>query len=340
MPPDRIRLALIGAGIYARDAHAPAMRAMGDQFEVKSIYSRTEANARALAETFEYPIAVTTDIDALLARGDIDAVDVLLPIEHNPEAVEKALTAGKHVISEKPTAPDLVIGRRLLAHKSQFPKQVWMVAEQYLYEPAYKQAAQLIAEGVIGRVISFQWMVSKPINQQSPYYHTSWRQTPTHQGGYLLDAGVHHAAALRMLFGEIMQVSAAATSIHADLPPLDTLNATLTFQNGVIGNYGVTFASNAPWQNFLNVIGEEGVLKVDRPELVVDRPGMEPERQQMWEVHERSTVTMLRDFAEVVRGERAQVVSMPEQSLQDVAVIEALLRAAATRQTQTVERIV
>jgi len=336
---DRIRLALIGAGIYARDAHAPAVRALDDHFEVKAIYSRTEANARALAETFDYPIDVATDIDALLARGDIDAVDVLLPIEHIPAVVEKALTAGKHVVSEKPTAPDLVSGRRLLAHKRRFPEQVWMVAEQYRYEPAYNQAARLISEGIIGRVISFQWMVSKPITQQSPYYHTSWRQTPTHQGGYLLDAGVHHAAAMRMIFGDVVQVSAAATSIHADLPPLDTLNATLTFQGGVIGNYGVTFASNAPWHNFINVVGEEGVLKVDRPELVILRPGMEPERRQMWEVHERSTITMLRDFAEVVRGEKEQVVSTPEQCLKDVALIEAFLRAAATRQTQAVEPI-
>ncbi|MCC6613794.1 MAG: Gfo/Idh/MocA family oxidoreductase [Anaerolineae bacterium] len=340
MSTDRIRLTLIGAGIYARDAHAPSLRALADHFEVKSIYSRTEANARALAETFDYPIDTTSDLEALLARDDIDAVDVLLPIERIPDVVEQALEAGKHVISEKPTAPDLVTGRRLLAHKSRFPDQVWMVAEQYRYEPAYNHAARLLIEGAIGRVITFQWMVSKSITPESPYYHTSWRQTPAFQGGYLLDAGVHHAAALRMIFGEAIQVSAAATSIQPDLPPLDTLNATLTFQSGVIGNYGATFASKAPWQGFLNVIGDEGVLRVDRPELIVERPGMEPQRQQMWEVHERSTVTMLRDFAEVVRGEKAQVVSTPEQCLQDVALIEALLRAAATRQTQAVERIV
>ncbi len=339
MPANRIRLAMIGAGIYARNAHAPALRELPDHFEVAAIYSRTEANAQTLADSFDHPVDVTTDLGTLLARDDIDAVDILLPIERTPATIEQALAAGKHVISEKPAAPDVDTGRRLLTYKQGFPDLVWMVAEQYRYEPAFLHAIKLIDEGIIGRVITCQWLLVMPL-AQTPYYQTAWRRSPAHQGGFLLDTGVHHVAGLRMLFGEVAQVSAAAISIRPDLPPLDTLAATLVFENGIIGSYGATYASVGPWRNALNVIGDAGVLHVERPYLEIVRPNMEPERRQMWEVNERSTNTMLREFAQVIRGEKAQVVATAEQAVQDVAVVEALLRAAATRQTQAVERVV
>ncbi len=340
MANGRIRLALLGAGIYARDAHLPALQALEDQFEIAAIYSRTEASAQRLAEKLPRPPAVYTDADALLARPDIDAVDIVLPITLLPGMIEKALAAGKHVISEKPAAPDVARGRALLDYKARFPDCVWMVAENFRYEPAYRRAAALLREGVIGRITLMQWTVNIALTDQQAYYHTGWRQQPEHQGGYLFDVGVHHAAALRGLFGEIARVSGFAIGQRADLPPLDTLVTALEFDSGLLGQYAVSFASQAPWQNYLHIVGEHGVLAVERPHLDIIRAGEPVERLPMWEVHERSTITMLRDFAAQVRGEQALHPDAAVQAVQDVAVVGATLRAAARGQIMAVERVI
>src|SRR5512139_3981212 len=92
----RVRLAMIGAGIYTRDAHLPALARLQEHFELAAIFSRSESSARALAELWHSLAAAAsighvtgvkvsasltapelfTDLAALLARDDIEAVDI------------------------------------------------------------------------------------------------------------------------------------------------------------------------------------------------------------------------------------------------------------------------
>ena len=48
--PRRVRLAMVGAGIYPRDAHLPALARLQERFELAAVFSRSESSARALAE--------------------------------------------------------------------------------------------------------------------------------------------------------------------------------------------------------------------------------------------------------------------------------------------------
>ncbi len=157
-----LRIGLIGAGLFAQDAHVPALQALGDTFEIAAIHSRTRAKADALAaqigQTAPAP-DVVDDLDTLLARADIEAVDLVLPIQTLPGVIRQALAAGKHVISEKPAAPDLSTGRDLLAFYAQHPDQVWSVAENWRYEAAFLRAADLIRAGEIGQPVTCHWVL-------------------------------------------------------------------------------------------------------------------------------------------------------------------------------------
>lgn len=135
-------------------AHLPAIAALGHAAPVlKAVYSRSESSARDLATTaattlkLDDPPSVyfdgdsSSNLDTLLNRPDITAVIVVLPITHQPGVILKALAAGKHVLSEKPVAPDVGAGIQLInEYKSQYKPNglVWRVAENFEAEPGYR----------------------------------------------------------------------------------------------------------------------------------------------------------------------------------------------------------
>lgn len=102
-PKDKIRVALIGAGGFAKGMHLPNMAKLGNLFELQAVMSRTGANAEATASQHGASYA-TTDYGKILADPEIDMV--LITTRHNLHArmVLKALQAGKHVLVEKPLA--------------------------------------------------------------------------------------------------------------------------------------------------------------------------------------------------------------------------------------------
>ncbi|MDX2138032.1 MAG: Gfo/Idh/MocA family oxidoreductase [Chloroflexota bacterium] len=334
--PTPIRLALIGAGIYMRDTHAPSLRQHPDLYQIIAVYSRTEESAQRVAAGFDYPVAIYTDLDAILQRNDVEAVDIALPIDLMPDAIERARAAGKHVISEKPAAPDLATARRLLTLDVQYPATRWVVAENWRYEPGFREAKQLLDAGTIGTPLFAHWTTCIRMDETNPYYHTGWRRTPAYQGGFLYDVGVHHAAAWRLLLGQIVQVTAFASAVRPDLPPVDTLSAALQFDSGLLAQYAVTFANGAPYPPHLHILGSDGALRVDRPQIEILR-GDQIERIQIQGVYPRSHVTMFADFARALRGEDSSTAGAPSEALADIAFVEALLRSAENGRAEQVE---
>lgn len=324
-----IRLAFIGAGLFARDAHVPSLLALGETFRVAAVCSRTTESAERLAGLLPYAVEVTTDAESLLAREDIDAVSIILPFDTMPAVVAQALQAGKHVISEKPVATHVDEGRALLALPLR-EGQVWMLGENWRYEPAFVAAAQVIAEGGIGQPFVCHWALHVRMTPDNKYYSTPWRRSGTLPGGFLMDGGVHHIAVLRMLFGEIASVSAYSAQVRPDLPPLDTMTAALRFERGLLGTYTVTYGAGSPFSSALHVVGEHGSLRVDRGLLEVT---MVDGETQTTAFRPSGVEAELAAFAAAIR-EGAAHRNTPAEGLRDVAVIEAMLRSAQTGQTQ------
>ena len=175
-------------------AHLPALAASGETAPVlKAVYSRSEksssdlAAAAVVALKLNEPPSIyhdgdsSTDLDALLARADITAVIVVLPITLQPSIVLRALAAGKHVLSEKPVAPDVEQGRNLIStYRQEYqPKGlIWRVAENYEAEPGIRKAGEVIRSGKIGKVIFFKAVVVNHIDKESKFYKTPWRTVP------------------------------------------------------------------------------------------------------------------------------------------------------------------
>ena len=321
-----IRIALLGSGIFAREAHAPALRVLSEEFEVVAIYSRSSENAAALAATFPQPVDLYTEVSELLARDDIEAVDSVLPIALQPAAIEAALRAGKHIMSEKPAAPDVAAGKHLLAVAEACEREagrIWMVAENFRYAEIYQAARRSLEHGDIGMPVQLSWSSYSAMNMENRYYHTPWRRDQSFPGGFILDGGVHNIAAVRTVMGDIDAVSAIITQIRADLPPADTVSATLRFASGAVGTFSLTFVTGIAWESPMFVVGERGALRVGAPTLEIMSEGS-IRRQSFPDDTIRAE---LADFAEGIRQGKDRH-STARQAVGDVAVIEAMFASA------------
>ncbi|MCO6451454.1 MAG: Gfo/Idh/MocA family oxidoreductase [Caldilineales bacterium] len=324
-----IRLAIIGAGIFARDAHLPALAALPGVFEVTAVGSRSLESAQNLARLLPNPADCYDDIAALLARSDIDAVDIITPIPTLAEMTERALAAGKHVLSAKPIAADTGQARAMIDLHGDYPDQVWMIAETSRRDALFMAAAEAIQNGAIGQPRLVHWTVYSPSLPGMKYFDTGWRQQPDFPGGYLVDGGVHHAAVLRLLAGEIESVQALTAQFRPDLPPADTLTSTVRFASGAVGHYTVTFALKPSRHPDLWVSGDRGDLQVGWEELVVTSEGVE-QRMHIPRVHGIRQV--LADFAAAIHG--GPNPNSPQECLADLAVIEAMLRSAESEKRE------
>jgi predicted dehydrogenase len=99
----KIRVAIIGAGSFARAVHLPNLRSLSDRYQIRAIVSRTGHNAAEVARQFD---AVYASTDVVKALSDPETDAVIIATRHNLHAdlAIAALNAGKHVLLEKPTA--------------------------------------------------------------------------------------------------------------------------------------------------------------------------------------------------------------------------------------------
>lgn len=129
------------------------------------------------------------NLSALLSRKDIQAVIIILPITTQPAIIVQSLEAGKHVISEKPVAPTVKEGIKLIETYERVYKPkglVWRVAENFEAEPGLRAAGKAIAEQKIGKVCFWNYQVLNNVTTDSMWYKTPWRTVPDYQGGFLV----------------------------------------------------------------------------------------------------------------------------------------------------------
>ena len=96
-----VRVAMMGAGGFAKGTLLPIVKSEPGRFTLQSVCARQGHNAAAAAQHFGASEA-TTDFDSILASADIDAVMIATRHNQHADMVLRALRAGKHVFVEKP----------------------------------------------------------------------------------------------------------------------------------------------------------------------------------------------------------------------------------------------
>ncbi|KAG8926210.1 hypothetical protein FRC02_009060 [Tulasnella sp. 418] len=354
-----ISVAILGAGIFAREAHLPAVSILSSSQTVtlSAVYSRSHKSASALAtlaqETLNLTSALTVysedaeaGLDALLSRSDIQAVIIALPINDQPNIILRSLKAGKHVLSEKPVGKDVKNGVDLINtyEKEYKPKGlVWRVAENFECEPGIVATAEAIRSGKIGDVAFFKLSAVNFMDKSSKWYQTSWRTVPDYQGGFVLDGGVHSAALLRtVLPSEITSVSGHASLVKDWLAPHDTIQSVLRLASGAHGTFELSWGapSKARAENFISISGTKGHIEITGENIQL--PGQpegkttmhwvvkivgEDEKEDVQKYATKGIENEIKWFAEAIGG-KDNGAGSPRGALRDVAVIQASLTSS------------
>jgi len=266
---------MIGHAFMGR-AHSNAIRQAGRFFDLpytlvpRVIVGRDAKRATAAAQRYGFAEA-SADLDAVLAREDIDVVDVATPNDSHYSIALAALRAGKHVLCEKPLAMTVkeTVALAREASKRKLHCGLW---HNYRRAPATAQAAKMIARGDIGdvrqvRATYLQDWLSDP---KAP---ASWRTSRARCGsGAHGDLNAHLIDLTRAMTGlEFAEVCAVQQTFTTRRPagkgktePVDVDDALLflaRFDNGAIGSYEATrVAPGRKNMNRIEVNGTKGSL--------------------------------------------------------------------------------
>ena len=251
-----LRFGLVGYGLWGRH-HARAI-ANAPGATLGAIACRTPETAEAARR--DWPDAtVELDYRALLARGDIDAVDIVVPNDLHEEIGVAALEAGKDVLLEKPLAPTLAACDRLVA-TSRRTGRVLSVGHELRLSEQWGAIKRIIDADDLGdlRCVLFNLF-------RFPYRPGSggWRHDPRRIGSWIMEELVHHFDLVLWYFarwGDPVAVSAVGFTRGGDPALAEVLTATLRFAGG---RYAVVTLTLTGFEYHVacEVIGADGALR-------------------------------------------------------------------------------
>ena len=149
-PKGSYRIGLIGCGGISR-AHLEAYKAAG--FEVVALADRTLEKAKKRRDEFYPNASVTTDVNAMIARDDLDVLDITPHPEHRGPLIRAALESGKHVLSQKPFVTDIDEGE-ILCDLADARGLRLAVNQNGRWAPHLAYMREAVRAGIIGNLIS------------------------------------------------------------------------------------------------------------------------------------------------------------------------------------------
>jgi predicted dehydrogenase len=323
-----IRLGIIGAGAAVERLHLPVLAEMKGDVRIVAVASRTREKAEAVASRAGAE-RVFTDYRQLLESPSVDAVLTAVPIPMNGRMLSDCIAAGKHVLAEKPIAASAAESRELLRISAGHPAVV-AIAENWRYREDIRKARTIVRAGLIGEVYAFQ--VNVHFNFDSParrlWISRSWRSSPAHAGGFLVDHGVHPVASLREILGDVRSVCSLVLHRHPVIHGPDSLLMQMELASGAAGQYLATYTAIDANETLFDMtaFGSRGTLRVRNASVSWNRGAEEPGATFCFNSCDGGYRSEWRNFVNAVRGVEP-VYSTLEEAHKDLLVIDTALHA-------------
>lgn len=254
---DKIRFALVGCGRIAQ-RHAEHINNNGT---LSAVCDVVREKADALAG--KYNAKAYYSIEELLQQEKgIDVIAVCSPNGLHAEHSIKALTAGFHVLCEKPMAISVADCGKMIQAAEKSNKRLFAI-KQNRYNPPVVAVKNLVDEGRLGRINSIQ--LSCFWNRNANYYNNSWKGSLKLDGGTLYTQFSHFIDLLYWIVGDVEQVQAYMGNFsHEGIIEFeDTGVVIVKFWNGAIGTINYTVNSYGKnMEGSLTIFGDKGTVKI------------------------------------------------------------------------------
>jgi predicted dehydrogenase len=293
--PRPLRVAMIGHGFMGA-AHsvgwrqAPRMFDLPAQTEMAVIVGRNPEAVAQAAEKWGWAESAT-DWRAVIARDDIDIVDIVTPGSSHAEIAIAALEAGKHVLCEKPLANTVEEAEAMVEAAARAAESGVrsMVGFTYRRVPAVTLLRNLVAQGVVGTVQQVRaayrqdWLVD-------PAIPLAWRLQKEHAGsGALGDIGAHIIDMTQFVTGQSIETVSGTIDTIVRERPLQSAGSGLSgtaaqgfgevtvddiaiftgrLENGALVSFEASrFATGRKNALTIEVSGDKGALSFDLEDL-------------------------------------------------------------------------
>lgn len=252
-----LRFAIIGCGRIAQ-RHAEHIN---NKAQLTAVCDIVPEKADALARQYDAK-AYYSVADLLKDSNSFDVLSVCSPNGLHSEHSILALTAGVHVLCEKPMALTLSDCGNMLQAAEKNNRRLFAI-KQNRYNPPVAAVKRLIDEGKLGKINSIQ--LSCFWNRNEAYYANSWKGTKKMDGGTLYTQFSHFVDLLYWMVGDVEDVKAMMGNyVHsASIEFEDTGVVILRFANGAIGT--INYTVNCYEKNMegsLTIFAQKGTVKI------------------------------------------------------------------------------
>jgi scyllo-inositol 2-dehydrogenase (NADP+) len=308
-------------------------------FALHSVCDITPAQ-RQVAER-EYGCAVHAGLESFLAADRLDLVVVATPTHAHEKPVVRALSAGKHVLCEKPLARTELEARRMFAAAARADRTL-MTFQNRRGDADFRTVQKVVRSGRLGRLhdlrlIRWCWtdlMWTFAVKS----YRPAWRSEAAYGGGTLMDFGAHFFDQLLLLLDSPIQ------TVFGDLRGRrwtqdadDQFTAILCTTDGVVAHVEYSQNAHVPIDVQWTINGSDAGFRYDPRESYWyerDLRGREKVRtiknaRDDWDI-------LYRNLRRVIAGE-AEPAIQSRQTLRLLRVLDAIRRSARTGCTVTID---
>ncbi|MCC6435024.1 MAG: Gfo/Idh/MocA family oxidoreductase [Acidimicrobiales bacterium] len=260
---EQIRVAVVGAGAFGVK-HLESLAAI-DHARVTVLASRPEDDVAPLVERFGIA-SVETDLGAVVARDDVDAVILATPTPMHAEQAMTCLRAGKHVEVEIPMADNLADAEALVALQAE-TGLVAMCGHTRRFNPSHQWLHRRIAAGDLSiqhldvQTFFFRRTNSNALGQPRTWTdHLLW-----HHAAHTIDLFTHQTGA------EIIAANAMAGPDHPELGIAMDMSIQLKASSGALCTLTLSFNNDGPLGTFFRYICDNGTYIARYDDLVDGR---------------------------------------------------------------------
>ncbi len=253
-----MNISMLGSGFIAR-FYADSIQGYRNKDKIVSVYSRREASAKKFADDYQV-VHWTTEMEAAIAREDVDIVCISLPNNLHEEAVLLCCKHKKAVMTTKPLGRNAEEALRML----QAVEEAGIFngyLEDLVYTPKFLKAMESVKNGALGRIL---WAKSR---ETHPGPHSEWFwDLEQAGGGCILDLGCHCVEITRSYIGKDIKPVEVMCWADTQVKPIEAEDhaiALVKYENGAIGQFEVSWTFRGGLDLRDEVMGTEGTIWIN-----------------------------------------------------------------------------